>query len=206
MKKILLYGDSNTWGHNPVDMTKLPLTWGQVARDILKDCDITIDGECGRATIYGEGAKEGLKCYEERYLKVKHEFDLIAIMLGTNDVLNEVMFTAHKTAQSLGEYIDKTRAVYGSAAPEFLIISPIKIREAVLRHPIFSELYSQKSIDTALGFATAIEKMTKEKNVYFMDAAQYAAASDIDGVHMTVEEHKKLGVAAADAIKEIFKL
>lgn len=206
MKKILLYGDSNTWGHNPVDMTKLPHTWGEAARELLPQCDITIDGECGRATIKGEGAKKGLDCFEKRYLKIKHDFDLIVIMLGTNDVLNEIMFSAEETARSLGKYIDKTREVYGDNAPKFLIISPISVTEDVLSHPLFSELYSQKSIDTALKLAAAIERMTEEKNACFMNAARYAKPSDVDGVHMFVEEHKKLGKAAADKIKEILDI
>ena len=36
-----------------------------------------------------------------------------------------------------------------------------------------------------------------------MNAADYAKASDIDGIHMVQEEHKKLANAFADKIKEI---
>ena len=42
-----------------------------------------------------------------------------------------------------------------------------------------------------------------EEDTYFMNAADYAKASDIDGIHMVQEEHKKLANAFADKIKEI---
>ena len=101
MKKVLLYGDSNTWGHNPVDCSKLPRTWGEVAQELLPECDITIDGECGRATLWGEGPKHGIACFRERYFVKKQDFDLIAIMLGTNDLLKQLQYEPERTAQAL---------------------------------------------------------------------------------------------------------
>ena len=206
MKKVLLYGDSNTWGHNPVDFSQLETTWGKVAAKLLPECEIEIDGECGRATLAGEGAKHGIACFRERYFTKRRDFDLIVIMLGTNDVLKEFNYTAERTAQALKQYIHEARVVYGDKTPEFLIISPILVKENALKHPVFSELYTAQSVETSLHFADAIEKMTKDEGVYFMNAALYAEASDIDGIHMETEEHEKLGAAAAEKIKEIFKL
>ena len=206
MKKILLYGDSNTWGHNPLDCTQLPKTWGKVAAELLPECEITIDGECGRATLEGEGPKHGIATFRERYFVKKSDFDLIVIMLGTNDVLALLQYEPERTAQALRQYIKETRAVYGDKAPRFLIISPILVRDNCLKHPIFSELYNQKSVDDSKRFADVIYKMTQEEGVDFMNAANYAVASDIDGIHMVTEEHEKLGKAAAEKIKEILKL
>lgn len=206
MKKILLFGDSNTWGHNPADMTQLPRTWGKVAAELLPECEITIDGECGRATKLGEGAKNGIAAFRERYLQGVMDFDLIAIMLGTNDVLNGFFSKAEETARTLSMYIEQTREMYGDKSPEFMIISPILVRESVLGHPIFMELYSQKSIEESKRFAGAMSDMAQREGAYFMNAADYAAASDIDGVHMETAEHEKLGHAVTDKLKEIFDL
>ncbi len=206
MKKILLYGDSNTWGHNPVDFSQLAVTWATTVRALLPGCDIEIDGECGRATLAGEGAKHGIACFRERYFAKKHDFDLIVIMLGTNDVLKEIDYTPERTAEALRQYIRETRVVYGDKTPQFLIISPILIKENVMKHPVFTELYTPESVEKSKRFADAIEKMTKDENVHFMNAALYAEASDIDGVHMETAEHEKLGAAAAAKIKEILSI
>ena len=77
------------------------------------------------------------------------------------------------------------------------------INDNCLTHPIFKELYSEKSIEKSTHFAEYISKLADEEDTYFMNAADYAKASDIDGIHMVPEEHKKLANAFADKIKEI---
>lgn len=52
-------------------------------------------------------------------------------------------------------------------------------------------------------FRNIYQNLPDEEDTYFMNAADYAKASDIDGIHMVPEEHKKLANAFADKIKEI---
>ena len=96
MKKILCFGDSNTWGHNPVDCSKLEKPWTVWLKDIVPEYEIVSDGVCGRATTHyleNEDKTNGLKDFRERYLSGENDFDLIIIMLGTNDVLNNIDFS-----------------------------------------------------------------------------------------------------------------
>ena len=185
MKKILCFGDSNTWGHNPVDCSQLEKPWTVWLKDIVPEYEIVSDGVCGRATTHyleNEDKTNGLKDFRERYLSGENDFDLIIIMLGTNDVLNNK---------------------FGKDKPKILLVSPILINDNCLTHPIFKELYSEKSIEKSTHFAEYISKLADEEDTYFMNAADYAKASDIDGIHMVPEEHKKLANAFADKIKEI---
>ena len=46
MKKILCFGDSNTWGHNPVDCSKLEKPWTVWLKDIVPEYEIVSDGVC----------------------------------------------------------------------------------------------------------------------------------------------------------------
>lgn len=52
MKKILCFGDSNTWGHNPVDCSKLEKPWTVWLKDIVPEYEMVSDGVCGRATTH----------------------------------------------------------------------------------------------------------------------------------------------------------
>lgn len=53
--------------------------------------------------------------------------------------------------------------------------------------------------------AQSIKEICDNYKVYFMDAAQYAEVSLIDGIHMNEENHKKLAIAIADKIYSIRK-
>ena len=56
MRKILCYGDSNTWGLIPGTKERYPwgVRWTSLLQEKLKTRDIRILGEglCGRTTVY----------------------------------------------------------------------------------------------------------------------------------------------------------
>ena len=182
MKKILCFGDSNTWGHNPVDCSKLEKPWTVWLKNIVPEYEIVSDGVCGRATTHyleNEDKTNGLKDFRERYLSGENDFDLIIIMLGTNDVLNNIDFSNQKTADVLKIYVEECRAKFGKDKPKILLVSPILINDNCLTHPIFKDLYSEKSIEKSMHFSEYISKLADEEDTYFMNAADYAKASDI---------------------------
>ncbi len=205
MKKILCFGDSNTWGHDPVDCSRLERRWTVMIDEMLDDCEIVQDGVCGRATklrINDELDTNGLSVFRKNYLK-DNGFDLVIIMLGTNDLLNENDFTVEETGEHLRTMIKEMRESLGADAPEVLLISPILISEDSMKHPMFSTLYSEKSVINSNRFADVIEKVAKEENAYFLDGAKISSPSPLDGIHMESSEHQRLADAVAEKIKSI---
>lgn len=196
MKKILFFGDSNTWGHDPKDGTRLEKRWTVLLKELLPDCMICDDGVCGRATKYRVPDNEetdGITIFKKKYLNGKSDYDLVVIMLGTNDTLNCNNYTPFETSENLRIIINEYRKMYGNT--KFLLVSPIHIDKCCMNHPIFSELYSIKSVDNSKEFAKYISKIASEENTFFMDASKYASPSPIDGIHMDEEEHQKLSEA-----------
>lgn len=205
MKKILCFGDSNTWGHNPVDMSRLEERWTVFLKEMFSEYEIVEDGVCGRSSKFDvpdTPYSNGIEVFRERYIKKDSNFDLIIVMLGTNDQLKYFNCTAEETAETLRGFAREYREKYGNTA-EFLLISPILIRDCALKHQYFSTVYNEKSVKTSLDFAKAISEAAEKENVYFLDAAAIANASDLDGIHMDETEHKKLAVKIAEKIKEI---
>lgn len=206
MKKILCFGDSNTWGHNPVDCSRLEKRWPVIMQDMLKDCEIVQDGLCGRATKFDVPDmpdRNGLKTFREKYLQGENEFDLIIIMLGTNDLLNHFDCSAQETAQALRVYVRECHEKFGKEKPQILLVSPILVRDYVLKHPIFKDLYDKSSIIKSRQFAENILKVAEQEDVYFLDASKSASASSVDGIHMNSNEHEKLAAAMSAKIKSI---
>lgn len=204
MKKILCFGDSNTWGHDPKDGSKLAKPWPELLAKKLPDCEIIQDGVCGRTTVFDDPTaegKNGITAFEER-IADKREADLAIIMLGTNDTLNYYKCPAKESAKAMRRFVREWKAAFPGS--QVLVVSPIEIREPLLKHPIFRVLYSQTSIEESKKFAACYEKMAKEEGVYFLDAAKYAKASDLDGIHMEPAEHEKLAKAIYAKVLTMF--
>jgi lysophospholipase L1-like esterase len=91
MKAILCYGDSNTWGYDPVTKGRFPrdMRWTGVLRQSLGDDYLVIEeGLNGRTTVWDdpiEGYKNGA-AYLVPCLTTHRPLDLVIIMLGTNDL------------------------------------------------------------------------------------------------------------------------
>lgn len=206
MKKILCFGDSNTWGHNPIDCSRLERRWTVMLREMLPECEIAEDGRCGRATKFDVPDMpdtNGIVTFRERYLQGKNDFDLIIIMLGTNDLLNHFDCSPEETAQTLRTYVKECHKMYGRDKPQILLVSPILVRDCVMRNPLFKDQYSMESVIKSQSFAQNILTVAKQEGVHFMDASKAAAASSADGVHMDSAEHEKLANAMAAKIKSI---
>lgn len=206
MKRILCFGDSNTWGHDPVDCSRLERRWTVILRERLTQYTVEDDGLCGRAarTFTPEMADtNGIETFREKYINTMKAYDLIIIMLGTNDVLNSVNSAPEEIAETLGKYVSEYRQKHEDYNTKFLIISPILLRDHLLSHPIFAELYSRESIEKSKRFALCLSAMARREGAYFMNAADFASASEIDGIHMDSAEHEKLAAAIENKTEEI---
>jgi len=92
-KRILCFGDSNTWGWNPIDKQRYSKNerWpGVVAKFLGEGFEIIEEGLNGRTTVWDdpvEGNKNG-KEHLPIMLETHRPIDLLILMLGTNDLKN----------------------------------------------------------------------------------------------------------------------
>lgn len=203
MKRILCFGDSNTWGHNPVDCSRLERPWPKVLKELLPDCAVIEDGVCGRTTVFDDPTapgKNGITAFRE-IISNNERAELAVIMLGTNDTLNFYECDAKGSAEAVGVFVREWKNAFKDS--DVLVISPIEIKDNALIHPIFKDLYNSGSIEKSKEFAKYYSEMAAEEGAYFMDAAKIAEASDIDGIHMEPAEHEKLAAAVYEKVKKI---
>jgi lysophospholipase L1-like esterase len=82
MKTVLCYGDSNTWGYDPVSQSRFDIhtRWAGVARDLLgSDWHVIEEGLNGRTTVWDdpiEGDKNG-KTYLPPCLATHRPLDVV---------------------------------------------------------------------------------------------------------------------------------
>lgn len=218
MKTVLCYGDSNTFGWNPVSFDPLdtPLVFSQhrlernkrwtgiMASELGDGYHIIEEGLPGRTTVWSDPV-EGEDKNGEKYLLpclLSHApIDLVVLMLGTNDLKKRFSVTAFDIAMSIGALIG---IIKGSStnmegkSPEILVVSPPPLGKL----SEFAE-FLEGGTEKSKKLANYYQRISKQLECEFLDAGKVIESSPIDGVHFEEKEHAKLGRALADRIKTI---
>ncbi len=213
LKNILIYGDSNTWGYIPVTMQRyLPEVryTGVVARELGEEYHIIEEGLEDRTTVFDDhydGNRNGLKTLPAILLSHR-PLDAVVIMLGSNDLK---YVSAFKSAQGAGKLawltknantvLDAPSPVWRNV-PRVLLVSPIQVGKNVAKLNPYTNL--KFAHEESLNFHKEFSRVAKEREVEYLNAAEFARPSKEDAVHMDPENHKKLGIAIANKIKEMF--
>jgi lysophospholipase L1-like esterase len=212
MKTLLCYGDSNTHGSlpsaDPTVRRRLPpeQRWPGVARKRLADAWLVVEeGLGGRTTVHDdpiEGAhKNGLSGLPIA-LESHRPIDLVALMLGTNDLKVRFSVSASDIAKSNAVLIDFIRASImngpGGNAPDVLLIAPPNILEIGQQIEMCAG-----GADKSRKFAVLFAEVARTYGIPFLDASTVVQPSPIDGVHLTPEAHAELGNAIADKIMSL---
>ena len=209
MKRILCFGDSNTWGNisGTPDRFDPEVRWTGVLQRRLGDGYLVIEeGYNGRTVVMPdlvEGRLSGID-YFRPCLDSQSPLDLVILMLGTNDLKVRFGLEAESIAFSFGRYLDalKTTPMMGDR-PKVLLISPILIDESYKGNALFHGMFGEDGVSRSRALAPAYQRFAQENGLEFMDAAQYAAASPVDGIHMAAADHERLGLAVAERVRGI---
>ena len=204
-KRIVCFGDSNTWGFTPITGERYPkgVRWTSLLGEYT-GAEIIEEGLNGRTSAFDDPAfphTNGLK-YIEACVDSHRPFDLLIVMLGTNDMRKHICNCTEASARSVAYLCQKAQQV----APEIkiLMVAPIVIGKwrPQLDTPML--MINQESIDNSYQFGERFEENAKAFGFEFLDAAKYAEPSQADAIHMTPENHQKLARAMADKVFEIF--
>jgi len=213
MRRILCYGDSNTWGYIPASGARYEpdVRWTGVAQRLLgSDYTLIEEGMNGRTTVYENPLSPGRNGME--YLLAclisQKPLDMAVVMLGTNDLRWTDGYGAADGARRLVRqirlysHLEESSPIFVNG-PKVLLVAPILAHESINERDVVERRYAfpQKSRD----FARAYEAVAKELGVDFLDAALYAKPSAKDGLHMEPEDHRALGEAMARKIREMME-
>jgi lysophospholipase L1-like esterase len=206
MKTILCYGDSNTWGSEPVTGERYGRAerWTGVLRENLgSDYEIIEEGLNGRTTVWDDPI-EGSKNGKEQLIPIlmSHKpVDLVAIMLGTNDLKRRFGVGAFDIAAGAGvlvEIVQKSDCGPAGRAPSVLLMAP----PPVAKLTEFDEMF-EGAMEKSRHFGKHYRRVAEESNCAFLDTAEVIASSDRDGIHLEAGAHKKLGLAMAARVREL---
>ena len=208
MKTILCYGDSNTWGWNPSTQTRYARDerWPGVLQQELGDEYFVIEeGLPGRTTVWDdpiEGYKNG-KEYLIPCLETHKPIDLVAIMLGTNDLKVRFSLSAFDVAAGAGVLVDivqRSEAGPDGNAPKVLLMAPPPLG----RLTDFAEMFDGARVKSRK-LAERFQQAARERGCALFDTSNVIVSSDVDGAHLEAEEHWKLGRAVAAVMRNMLE-
>ncbi len=211
-KRILCFGDSNTWGFDPVTGNRYPETvrWTRVLSSLLGDeYEIIEEGQNGRTIAMDDPAEGGQKnglSYLIPCLESQFPLYGIIIMLGTNDLKARFGFDGMSIA---GEMQYMLQEMYGFLTyntdhfPHVLLVSPPQIRDDIDSSKYASMMGFKRSVEVSKELSSFYKQLAMQFQCDFLDAATLVKTSPVDALHLTEEGHHTLAVAFADYFKQI---
>lgn len=197
MEKILIYGDSNTWGDNFLTGKRIPdeKQWVNILRKEYKDKYLFLqEGLPGR--IAGNEEKEkNYKNGKDTFIstfRTNAPIDKLIISLGTNDlqmkynksssqIIKDLLWYKEELEKSFNDLEDQ-RKYFNNKMPRIIYILPVNFDYKINAKEIFDQKSEEKRQEI-------IEYFTKE-NFDIITASDMALFED--GIHLNYEGHQKM--------------
>ena len=208
-KRILCFGDSLTWGYDPVNRVRFDesIRWPRVMGQILGDeYEVIEEGQNGRTIATedpAEGEKNGLT-YIGPCLETHTPFDVLIIMLGSNDCKRKFSYSAMDIAGEMQILIEKVKAYNEFRCQnrfKTVLVAPPHISDAIRDSWLGDSFGYENAIKLSKELSDWYRKLSQMYGTEFIDAADHVKVSDADGVHMDEDNQRKLGNVLAGFIK-----
>ena len=216
MKRILVYGDSNSWGYDSaryipeadafqrMDETE---RWPAVTRSLLGGgYHVIEDALNGRTVMWddpympGRNGMRGL----QTALDAHAPLDLVVIQLGCNELKDYFSLSAGMIANGMDRMVRECAAsLYGYPAPKVLLIAPAPVHPDIARMGAGSS-FGPEAYRKSLGLGELYRAIAEKRGCGFIDCAEFGfELNTVDGLHYSVADHARLAEAAAAKIREM---
>lgn len=211
-KTVLCYGDSLTWGYDPVGPSRHAYEdrWPSVLQAELGDAARVIpDGLNGRTTAFDDhlsaADRNGARTLPTALL-THAPLDLVVIMLGANDMkpwIHGSPFTAKYGLLRLVEIVRGTDYGFGWAAPKILLVSPPPITRT--EDVEFKEFFAG-GIAASQHLGRLYAELAEMTGCGFFDAGSVAQTTPLDGIHLDAENTRAIGRGVAPVVRTMLEL
>lgn len=191
--RILFYGDSNTWGYNPLDKSRQKNRYTQIIKKAFKEHEIIEEGLCGRTMCFDDPFDEdrnGVKGIS-MVLKTHAPLDVVFIMLGTNDAKRQFATNSISLEKGIRTLLYKALnpEIYkdGMPVPKFFVVCPPKMNIEGLKNIRTLSNFGKEGYTILNDTKPYLEKGCKDFGIKVIDTQ--AIAGTFDGIHMDGDGH-----------------
>lgn len=210
-KRIVCFGDSNTWGFIGGTRQRFDedTRWTGLLQTLLGDGYAVVEeGLNGRTTVFRNPFVPHTNAADHirPVLLSAAPIDLLIMMLGTNDFQLQIAATPSAAAQGVGLLVEEARS-FGLSWPgeemKVLIIAPTAIDESRLSLKE-QDCIDARGVESSRLLAGELQTTARLLNCYFLDANDYIVPGRTDGTHWDAEGHRIMADVICREVKRIF--
>lgn len=194
MKKVLCFGDSNTYGFVPEKCTRYDKNtrWTGVLQALCGSDFSIIEGGCNNRTAFVDNPagveQTGYKILPEYF--TKDYFDIVVLAIGINDLQLFFRPTLEEFEQGIEKLIKITKNL--SPKSKISLICPSKLNLAGINNGIFSYQFDKISVEKSGKLSPIYKSLAEKYKCHFIDLNNIVDVSPLDGLHFSAESHKKI--------------
>ena len=204
MKKILCFGDSNTYGYIPNNGARYDKNtrWTGVLSLLSHGKFKIIEGGCNNRTAFAANpAGKIFTGYEILPELLTDDFDAVVLAIGINDT----QFLFDTVIEDFTTGIENLINIVQAKCPQakIILVAPSILTEDVLNGN-FACLFDRTSIEKSRQLPLLYQKIAEKQNIEFLDLNSVAKISSLDGLHYAPEQHLKIAQAIFTILSELF--
>lgn len=192
MKKILCFGDSNTYGFNPSNGSRFSsdIRWAGLLRVSLKNQFQVVEAGCNNRTCFSDNP-DGIEVTGYKVLPkyLKNDIDILLLAIGVNDLQKIYSVDENDFKTGFIKFINLAYSVNKNL--KIIILSPSVLTKNILGS-YFSLMFDETSIQKSYMLPKILKMVAIEKNCDFIDLNLIANVSDIDGLHYDENGHRAI--------------
>lgn len=204
MKKILCFGDSNTYGYIPNNGARYDKNtrWTGVLSLLSHGKFEIIEDGCNNRTAFAaNSAGKIFTGYEILPELLIDDFDAVVLAIGINDT----QFLYNLSSIEIASGVEKLINIVKVKSPQakILLVAPSILTEDVLNGN-FACLFDRTSIEKSRQLPLLYQKIAEKQNIEFLDLNSVAKTSSLDGLHYAPEQHLKIAQVIFTILSELF--
>lgn len=204
MKKILCFGDSNTYGYIPNNGARYDKNtrWTGVLSLLSHGkFEIIEDGCNNRTAFVANPAGKIFTGYEILPELLTDDFDAVVLTIGINDT----QFLYNLSSIEIASGVEKLINIVKVKSPQakILLVAPSILTDDVLNGN-FACLFDRTSIEKSRQLPLLYQKIAEKQNIEFFDLNSVAKTSSLDGLHYAPEQHLKIAQVIFTILSELF--
>ncbi|MBD5544023.1 MAG: arylesterase [Lachnospiraceae bacterium] len=208
MKRILCFGDSNTYGYKPDGSGRYDecVRWtGRLQHMLGGEYQILEEGLCGRTTVFEDALRANRKGKQilPMLLETHNPLDLVIIMLGTNDCKRRYQASAKVIGKGMEQLVMQVKEA-SERNISLLLISPIHMGVGIGEEGFDGE-FDENSEKTVKQLKSEYEKIASHYHCAFLAASDFAAPSVVDREHLDETGHEKLALGVYEKVMEVLQ-